>query len=118
MYKRGSILIYAVFLLLVFSFIGVSLVNMLSGENISSVEELNSSKAFFLAESGIEIAMVKNLSDGNYNYNLDKGKIILSVRKITDDNESYPPSSIIYISSLGEYGGAKRKLETKYRNYY
>lgn len=118
MYKNGSVLIYAIFLLLIFSFIGVSLVSMLSGESISSAEELNSTKAFFLAESGIEIAMGKNLSEGNYNYYINSGKITLYITKISDDNETYPPSKILQISSFGESGGMKRKIETKYRVSY
>ncbi|MEF3254443.1 MAG: pilus assembly PilX N-terminal domain-containing protein [Deferribacterales bacterium] len=108
-------MIYAIFMLIIFSFIGVTLVNMLSGENISSAEELNSTKAFFLAESGVEIAMAKNLTDGNYLYKLDSGTINIEVKTIIDDSATFPPVRVVEVISIGRAGEMKRKIETKFR---
>ncbi len=109
--KKGSTLIYAVFLLLVFSFIGVTLVNMLSGQNISSAEELHSTKAFFLAESGLEIAMIKQQSG---TYTLDNATITVVYTSVLD-NSSYPPSRLVEITSTGQSHDMKRRVQAKYR---
>ncbi|MGC9061251.1 pilus assembly PilX N-terminal domain-containing protein [Calditerrivibrio sp.] len=109
--KRGSTLIYAIFLLLVFSFIGFSLVSMLSGQNISSSEELHSIKAFFLAESGLEIAMVRK--QGGV-YKIDNSTIDVEYN-VMEDNNSYLPSKLVTIKSIGNSLEMKRKIEAKFR---
>ncbi|PMP69653.1 MAG: hypothetical protein C0187_06635 [Calditerrivibrio nitroreducens] len=109
--KRGSTLIFAIFLLLVFSFIGFSLVSMLSGQNISSSEELHSIKAFFLAESGLEIAMVRK--QGGV-YKIDNSTIDVEYN-VMEDNNSYLPSKLVTIKSIGNSLEMKRKIEAKFR---
>ncbi|MGC8767913.1 pilus assembly PilX N-terminal domain-containing protein [Calditerrivibrio sp.] len=109
--KRGSTLIFAIFLLLVFSFIGFSLVSMLSGQNISSSEELHSIKAFFLAESGLEIAMVRK--QGGV-YKIDNSTIDVEYN-VMEDNNSYLPSKLVTIKSIGNSFEMKRKIEAKFR---
>jgi len=109
--KKGSTLIFAIFLLLVFSFIGFSLVSMLSGQNISSSEELHSIKAFFLAESGLEIAMVRKQGG---TYKLDNGTIYVEYN-VTEDNNSYLPSKLVTIKATGYSFDMKRKIEAKFR---
>ncbi|MGC8924672.1 MAG: pilus assembly PilX N-terminal domain-containing protein [Calditerrivibrio sp.] len=109
--KKGSTLIYAIFLLLVFSFIGFSLVSMLSGQNISSSEELHSIKAFFLAESGLEIAMVRK--QGGV-YKIDNSTIDVEYN-VMEDNNSYLPSKLVTIKSIGNSFEMKRKIEAKFR---
>lgn len=109
--KKGSTLLYAIFLLLVFSFIGVTLVNMLSGQNISSVEELHSTRAFFLAESGLEIAMIKKQSG---TYIIDNASITVEYTAVSDNN-SFPPSTLVEIISTGRSQEMKRRVQAKYR---
>jgi len=73
--QKGFALILAIFMLVVFSIIGFILVNMVTSENIESVEEWQSVQALFLAESGVEIAITECLNDGSkcsgsYDYSL------------------------------------------------
>ena len=61
--NKGFSLLLAVFLLVVFGFIGVSIVTMLSNQSVSSSEELISVQAFYLAESGVEWGIRKSITD-------------------------------------------------------
>jgi hypothetical protein len=94
---------------------------MVAGQNISSSEELHSTKAFFLAESGLELAMVnyKNGECDNKSYTFENAPTenITITCESTKDNNSYPPSDIITITSKGQSFDMKRKVEAKFRVY-
>jgi len=109
--RKGMSLIVAVFMIVVFSFIGITLVSILSTQSISSSEELLSTQALFLAESGVEIAIKDNLSIGD-NYILGNGKITLKIEdigNITEDTHLYK------VESTGYIGDIERKIAVKYK---
>ncbi len=115
--KRGS-LIFVVFLLILFAFIGGMIVSLLSSSSISSSEDLLSAQAFYLAESGKEIAIERCLNEGfcdNATYIFGNGRMdvkFLLNTPITLDNKT---SAILYEStSEGEIGSIKRKIEFKF----
>ena len=115
--KKGSALIYAVFMLVVFGFIGVAVVSVLVNQNMGSSEELLSTKALFLAETGVNIAIVENKSPGSYGpYSLGSGQIVFSVSDIGDlENDKKGYTKLYKVSSLGIIGDVKRRVEVKYK---
>ncbi|MCX8084977.1 MAG: hypothetical protein N3C60_08670 [Calditerrivibrio sp.] len=86
----------------------------MSGQNISSAEELHSTKAFFAAESGLELAMTNNLPNGTHTFYIDNIKIEISLTS-KDDNYTIPPSTIKTIVSKAESSAMKRKLTAQFR---
>ncbi|AEA34102.1 hypothetical protein [Hippea maritima] len=115
--KKGS-LIFIVFLLILFAFVGAMIVSLLSSSSVSSSEDLISSQAFYLAESGKEIAIERCVNEGfcdNATYTLDNGEMVVvfvSNASITIDNGS---NSILYEStSEGKLEDTKRKIEFKF----
>ena len=120
MKQKGFALILAIFMLVVFSIIGFILVNMVTSENIESVEEWQSVQALFLAESGVEIAITECLNDGSkcsgsYDYSL-----LDTQRKMHIDftEQIYFNGSNNYtIESTGIMGqNVRRKIKVKFRN--
>ncbi len=119
--NKGS-LIFVVFLLILFAFIGGMIVSLLSSSSVSSSEDLLSAQAFYLAESGKEIAIEKCIADegkdcNDYNetYRLGNGKMVvtfLSKDNITLDNGSR--ATLYTATSEGEIGDIKRKIEFKF----
>ncbi|MEC9493246.1 hypothetical protein [Flexistipes sp.] len=124
--NRGFSLLLAVFLLVVFGFIGVSIVTMLSNQSVSSSEELISAQAFYLAESGIEWGIRKSIVNGSCDNISSKevkienqsGYATVNVRKISDNISSQPPanySELCEVTSTGQINGIKRKLKVKFK---
>lgn len=109
--RKGMSLIVAVFMLVVFSFIGITLVSILSTQSTSSSQELLSTQALFLAESGVEIAIKDNLSTGD-NYILGNGKITLKIEDIDNITEDI---HLYKVESTGSIGEIKRKIAVKYK---
>ena len=115
--RRGS-LIFVVFLLILFAFIGAMIVSLLSSSSVSSSEDLLSSQAFCLAESGKEIAVercVNNNICDNATYTLGNGKMyvnFISSSPIILDNGSQ--AKLYVATSEGEINGIKRKIEFKF----
>ncbi len=115
--NKGS-LIFVIFLLILFAFIGVMIVSLLSSSSVSSSEDLISEQAFYLAESGKEIAIERCLNDGfcdNATYILGNGKMVVKFlleAPIILDNNTH---GILYeTTSEGEIGDIKRKIEFKF----
>ena len=119
MRQKGFALILAIFMLIVFSIIGFVLVNLVSSENVESVEEWQSVQALFLAESGAEIAITECLNNakcsGSYDYTL-----LDSQRKIhVDFTEQilFNGMNNYTIESTGIPGqNVRRKIKVKFRN--
>ncbi len=119
--NKGS-LIFVVFLLILFAFIGGMIVSLLSSSSVSSSEDLLSAQAFYLSESGKEIAIERCIADGkkdcndyNETYRLGNGKMVvtfLSKDNITLDNGSR--ATLYTATSEGEIGNIKRKIEFKF----
>ena len=112
--RKGMSLIVAVFMIVVFSFIGITLVSILSTQSISSSEELLSTQALFLAESGVEIAIKDNLSAGG-TYTLGNGKIELQIEDIGDISDDAGYSDLYKVESTGYIGDIERKIAVKYK---
>ncbi|UOD35600.1 hypothetical protein DSN97_04580 [Deferribacteraceae bacterium V6Fe1] len=109
-------IIVAVFMLVVFGFIGMALVAMLTNQSISSSEEFLSTKALFLAESGVEIAIVDNKSPGSYGpYTIGNGNIDFIVTDIGDILNDSEYKDIYKVESTGYIGDVKRKVLVKYK---
>ncbi|TYB33447.1 MAG: hypothetical protein FXF49_06285 [Flexistipes sinusarabici] len=117
--KKGMSLIVAVFMIVVFSFIGITLVSILSTQSTSSSQELLSTQALFLAESGVEIAIADNLSDNlsadNDTYILGNGKIELQIDNIGNIPGDPAYSDLYKVESTGSIGDIKRKIAVKYK---
>jgi len=113
--NKGMSLIVAILMLVVFSFLGITLVGILSTENISSSEDFLSNKALLLAESGVEIAITDNLSAGTYLYNLDNTKVEITVSDVGDISNDPKYNDIYKVESTGYIGEIKRKIIVKYK---
>jgi len=122
--NKGFSLLLAVFLLVVFGFIGVSIVTMLSNQSVSSSEELISVQAFYLAESGVEWGIRKSITDSSCNINgtveikNQNGQAIVNVRQISDNISKQPPanySELCEVTSTGQINGIRRKLKVKFK---
>jgi MSHA biogenesis protein MshP len=117
---KGFALILAVFMLVVFSIIGFVLVNIVTYQNVESVEELQSVQALFLAESGAEIAVTECLNDdtkcqiGTYDYTfLDNNKKMHIEIK---DKILFNGANNYTVESTGIIGqDVKRKIRVKFR---
>ena len=119
--NKGS-LIFVIFLLILFAFIGGMIVSLLSSSSVSSSEDLISEQAFYLAESGKEIAIErciadnkKDCSDEDGTYMLGNGKMI--VKFISRDNITLDNGLIATLykaTSEGEIGDIKRKIEFEF----
>lgn len=114
--KKGSSLIFAVFLLVIFGFIGVILVTILSNQSISSSEELLSTKAFYLAESGCEIAIADNqtgsndlIYDGNNKTSLTYNNFTIEIIREIKDN-------VTVYECMAYNDLVKRKIKVKIQN--
>ena len=123
--NKGFSLLLAVFLLVVFGFIGVSIVTMLSNQSVSSSEELISAQAFYLAESGVEWGIREsitlnscNIPETQVRIKNQNGYTTVNVRKISDNISSQPPanySELCEVTSTGQINGIKRKLKVKFK---
>lgn len=115
--NRGSALIYAIFMLVVFGFIGVAIVSVVVNQNVASSEELLSTKALFLAETGVNIAISEDKAPGGYGpYSLGSGQIVFDVSDIGDlENDKKGYTKLYKVSSTGIIGDMKRKVEVKYK---
>ncbi len=74
MNNKGAALMLAIFMLIVFAIIGAAVVTMLTTSSITSSEDLISSQALFMAESGAEIRIKDFLNNSltdnkTYSYN-------------------------------------------------
>jgi len=123
--NKGFSLLLAVFLLVIFGFIGVSIVTMLSNQSVSSSEELISAQAFYLAESGVEWGIRESItadscdiSETNVKIKDQNGYATVNVRKISDNISNQPPanySELCELTSTGQINSIKRKLKVKFK---
>ena len=110
--QRGVSILFAVFMLLVLGIIMAALVGLLSNKSISSAEELLSTQALFLAETGVEIAINDGLvAGGPYNYSYTNGTISVSVSSLG----ILDGQTILQIDSKGTIGEINRQVRGKYR---
>ncbi len=112
---RGSALLYAVFLIIIFSFLGLLIVNLLSSTSTVSSENFLYAKALYYAESGKEIAIMQCL-EGNCNnqtYDLFGNKVV--VKYI--NSAALPNSKTLYAATsecIMNTGDIKREIEFKF----
>ena len=115
--NKGS-LIFVIFLLILFAFIGGMIVSLLSSSSVSSSEDLLSAQAFYLAESGKEIAIERCLNEGfcdNATYMLNDGNMVVNFifsTPIKLDNGS--DATLYEATSEGKIGSIRRKIEFKF----
>jgi len=110
--QRGISIIFAIFTLLLLGIIMAALVGLLSNKAISSAEELLSTQALFLAETGVEIAINEGLGDGaDETYIFQSGTIHVLVEKLGDLDKL----EILQIESTGTIGDINRRVRVKYR---
>lgn len=110
--QHGVSVIAAVFMLLVLGIIMAALVGLLNNKAISSAEELLSTQALFLAETGVEIAINEGLAAGSSSsFNYRNGTINVDVTSLgTLDGQN-----ILQIDSKGSIGDINRQVRVKYR---
>ncbi len=115
--KKGSLL-FVVFLLILFAFIGAIVVSLLSVSSISSSEDFVSKKAFYLAESGKEIAIEKCASENvcaDGDYTMENGKISVRFLSHKNINLNNGTSAELYTAtSEGIIGDIRKKIEFKF----
>lgn len=117
--NRGSTLILAIFMIIIFGIIGVSLVDMVVNENIETAEEFQSVQALFLAESGIEIAIFEciqnNICEGTSNtYSIRDTNRSVRVDYISD--YTFDSFHHYVVDALGNPSGdVQRKIQIKFR---
>lgn len=110
--QRGVSILFAVFMLLVLSLMMVALVGLLSNKELSSAEELISTQALFLAETGVEIAIAQNLGVGVHGpYSYQNGSIAVTITS----PGSLDGQVILQVESTGTIGDINRKVRVKYR---
>jgi Tfp pilus assembly protein PilX len=119
MNNKGSSLILAIFILVVFNIIGVTLVKLFINQNVESLEEFQSVQALYTAESGAEVAIFKcisNASDCNDDtYYINDDRFIANV-KFTDNFNFNGKIQYIITSEGVVAGDIKRKVKIKFRN--
>jgi MSHA biogenesis protein MshP len=110
--QRGVSVILAIFMLLVLGVIMAALAGLLSNKAITSSEELLSTQALFLAETGVEIAINESLAIGTTNsYSYRNGTINVTVTSLG----ILDGQSILQIDSRGTIGSINRQVRVKYR---
>ncbi|WP_041223656.1 hypothetical protein [Deferribacter desulfuricans] len=114
--KKGSSLIFAVFLLVIFGFIGVTLITILSNESISSSEELLSTKAFYLAESSCEITIADNLTGTNELIYDENNKTSLTYNNFTIEIIREIKDNVTVYECMAYNDLVKRKIKVKIQN--
>jgi len=113
--NRGSALLYAVFLIILFSFLGLAIVNLLSSTSTVSSENLLYSEALSCAEAGKEIAIMQCLegSCSNSTYDFNGNNILIRyVNSVT-----LPNGKTLYTATsecIMSLGNIKREIEFKF----
>lgn len=116
--NKGFSLIFAIFLLIVFAIIGTAILTMLTTSYQSSSEDLISTQAFFLAESGAEIRIFQLISDNdssenkNYYFSANSNyRIYTHLKKLAD----LPDSRELYkVRSTGKISTIQRTIKIKF----
>ena len=116
--NKGFSLIFAIFLLIVFAIIGAAILTMLSTSSLSSSEDLISTQAFFLAESGAEIRIFQLISNNDssqsksYYFSTNSNyKIYTYLKKLAD----LPDSRKLYkVRSTGKISAIQRTIKIKF----
>ena len=110
--RKGVSLLFAIFLLLIFSFIGMILMTILTNESLSSSEELIYKQVLYLAESGCEIAVADNITGGNgLAYTNDLVTLVFNNFDIEISRKIY--DNITVYECLAKAGNIKRKVMVK-----
>ncbi len=115
--KKGSALLYAIFLIIIFSFLGLLIVNLLSSTSTVSSENLLYSEALYCAESGKEIAIMKCI-DGS----CDSGTYFIGNNKVLIryiNSVTLPNGRTLYTATsecIVSVGDIKREIEFKFWN--
>jgi hypothetical protein len=103
-------------MLVVFGFLGVSLVSMLTVNTTGSVEELSSIQALFTAESGVEIAITECVRNGTCSgtttYQFEDGK---SATVAYGANLTLDSDTIYVVQSKGVVNNAVRQVRIKFK---
>lgn len=118
--ERGISLLAVIAIIIFFTIVGVIALSLLSTGTRKAIDYLNSEKAFYIAEAGIEVALRK-LRDNWDNWknssnfppgDLAGGSFILSVYDDNDDgNPNNDSNNCVIIESTGQYQQAKRKIK-------
>ena len=111
---------YALFLLLIFSVLGVSIVSMLSTSSVTSSEDFLSLQSLYLAETGAEIrirqALEGDTTENSITYtfnNFDNYVINVRLKKIASTPDG---KELFSIYSTGKIFNVKRKIFIKFWN--
>jgi len=115
--KRGFSILFVIFLLIVFSIMGLALVVMLTTSSKTSSEYLLSTQAYYLAQSGAEIRIMEAINGDNSkskNYffaNNSKFKIFTEMDNIGTLSNG---KKLYQIESEGVILNLKRKIKIKF----
>ncbi len=128
--KNGSVL-FAIFAMIFLAFLGVAITSMFTATTETSSKGFNDLKAFYLAQSGKEIAVTECVMNGkcqSATYKLGNGEIkvrLVSVTplyqgkylkgKLSDLLNTFRNLTLVYdMTSEGIYGSSKREIEFKF----
>ncbi|PLX83702.1 MAG: hypothetical protein C0618_12320 [Desulfuromonas sp.] len=110
--QKGMSVILAVATMLILGFIAAAAVGLLQNREISSGEELLSTQALFLAETGVEIAINEGLLPGpSTTYNYGDGNIDVRITSLG----VLDGQTILQVDSTGTIGSINRQVRVKYR---
>ncbi|OGC04945.1 hypothetical protein A2276_03205 [candidate division WOR-1 bacterium RIFOXYA12_FULL_43_27] len=113
MKKQGVSLIAAIFVMVIFLLLGVTLISLFSADLLSSAKGVNYSKAFYAAEGGVTYAIDKILkNDYRWEDNNYDGSIPTTPFNLQPENQvGYPPGSNPPFLGDGNYNFIRRTLD-------
>lgn len=118
--RKGFSILFVIFLLIVFSIMGLALIVMLTTSSKISAEYLLSTQAFYLAQSGAEIRIMqaikgdKSKSKSYFFADNNKFKIFTEMHNIG----KLPDGKNLYlIESQGNIMNLKREIKIKFIYY-
>ena len=128
--RNGSVL-FAIFAMILLAFLGIAMVSMFTTTSAISSKGFNDIRAFYLAQSGKEIAITECLVSNrcqNANYKFNNGVIKVRIKgvvplyhgrvingNLSDILNRYRNLTLVYtMTSEGLEGKSKREIEFKF----
>lgn len=116
---RGSALLLVVVVLTILLVLASGLMSLAGTESISGINQVNQMQAYYIAEAGVEKALVTLKLDPLWRAGFNgldySDGIIQGVTISTVASESTPNTSVVIIQSVGISEGAKKTVEVKAR---
>lgn len=110
--RSGQMLVVTVFVILIFSILGIVVASMLAGESFSTVQNIYGIQALNVAEGGTRYAVVASLAaDSDWSNNVDFGPIDLGAGSFTV-RYIYKTMKSVTLEVTGAVGGVSRTIRS------